>query len=72
VINGSRRVNISPFALYICFVLKNPKILQRFCGYSFYKSSREVTRPLGETKGLKGLVACTKCNYDSYDSEFGS
>ena len=41
----------------------------RFCGYIFCKPSRDLTRPLGGTKGFKGLVAYAKCNRDSYESE---
>ena len=41
----------------------------RFWVYIFYKHSRDLTRPLGVTKGFKGLVAYTKCNRDSYESE---
>jgi len=41
----------------------------RFCAYIFSKPSRNVTRPLGGTKWIKGLVAYAKCNRDSYDSE---
>ena len=41
----------------------------RFCGYIFYKPSRDLTRPLGGTKWFKGLATYAKCNYDSYDSE---
>jgi len=56
----------------MCFFLKNPKIFQRFCRYIFCKPSLDFTRPLGGTKGFKGLAACAKCNRDSYDSELGS
>ena len=44
----------------------------RFYGYIFYKPSRDLTRPLRETKGFKGLVAYAKYNRDSYESELGS
>ena len=44
----------------------------RFCGYIFCKPSRDLTRPLGGTKGFKGLVAYAKCNRDSYESELVS
>jgi len=42
-----------------------------FCGHIFCKPSRDLTRPLGETKWFKGLVAYAKCNRDSYESELG-
>jgi len=35
----------------------------------FVKPSRDVTHPLGGTKGFKGLVVYTKCICDSYESE---
>jgi len=28
----------------------------RFCGHIFHKSSRDLTRPLGEPRDLKGLL----------------
>ena len=49
--------------LFLCFSFL------RFCGYIFCKPSRDLTRPLGVTKGFKGLVAYAKCNRDSYESE---
>ena len=52
-------------SLFLVFLL-------RFFGYIFYKFSRHLTRPLGGTKGSKGLVAYAKCNRDNYDSELGS
>ena len=49
--------------LFLCFSFL------RFCGYIFCKPSRDLTRPLGGTKGFKEFVAYAKCNRDSYESE---
>jgi len=57
--------------IYICVSLFLFRF-QRFCGYIFCKPSRDLTRPLGGTKGFKGLVAYAKCNRDSYESELDS
>jgi len=46
-------------------------LLLRFYGYIFCKPSRDLTRPLGETKWFKGVPAYAKCNRDSYESELG-
>ena len=61
----------------LCFVIFSFQFLflfslfpfLRFCGYIFCKPSRDLTYPLGETKGFKGLVAYAKCNRDSNESE---
>ena len=59
---------VNPFCSSVCVFLLL-FLFQRFCGYIFCKPSRDLTRPLGGTKGFKGLVAYAKCNRDSYESE---
>jgi len=54
----------------LCF-LKYPKIFQFFFWAYLLQT---LTRPRSSTwvtKGFKGLVACIKCNNDSYDGELG-
>ena len=53
------------FSSFFCFSFL------RFCGYIFCKPSQDLTRPLGGTKGFKGLVAYAKYNRDSYENELG-
>ena len=58
-----------PLPCTYAMVLKNPK---RFENILWVYILQTLTRPHSSTwvtKGFKGLVACTKCNRDSYDSE---
>jgi len=58
--------------LFLCFhFFSSFSFFLRFCGYIFYKPSQDLTRPLGGTKGFKGLITYAKCNRDSYESELG-
>ena len=59
---------VSFFFVFLFFFLFFVSFL-RFGGYIFCKPSRDLTRPLRGTKWFKGLVAYSKCNRDSYDSE---
>ena len=59
---------ISLFFRFLFFFLSFVSSL-RFCGYIFCKPSQDLTHPLGGTKRFKGLIACAKCNRDSYESE---
>jgi len=44
------------FALYTCYpFLKTQKYFKGICGSIFYKLSRDLTRPLRQSRGLKGL-----------------
>jgi len=58
-----------PFT-YAMLVKKSKNISNDFVGIS---SATLMRRHLSTwvTKGFKGLVACSKCNCDSYDNELG-
>ena len=68
---------VSPIvSIFVCyssyfFVFTSFLIFSFFWDFVGISSANphETTRPLGETKLFKGLVAYAKCNRDSYESE---
>jgi hypothetical protein len=42
--------------------------LDEFCGYIYYKPSRDLTRPLGLPRGLKDLLHMSNATVITYGS----
>ena len=48
-------------------IVEEPR-LQEFCGYIRYRPSRDLTRPLGLPRGLKGLLHMPNATVITYGS----
>ena len=66
-----KRVSII-LGCFWCIICKNRELwIHRdlgFCGYIFYKPSREHTRPLELSRGLKGLLHMLNATVITYGS----
>ena len=60
------------FRLFLGIICKNRELWIHhnlgFCGYIFYKPSREHTRPLELSRGLKGLLHMLNATVITYGS----
>ena len=60
------------FGWFLCDKCENGDCVNteasRFCGFIFYRPSRDLTRPLGLPRGLKGLLHMSNATVITYGS----
>ena len=68
IISWMESMHIHLACIHISCILETRQKKNEFCGYIRYRPSRDLTRPLGLPRGLKGLLHMPNATVITYGS----